>query len=125
LRGRRRSRSQVAVAGLVAGLVAGRGRWSWKVSCVVSERLKFVERCQAGESMSSLCREFGISRKSGYKFVDRFEKWGEAGLLDSSRRPRHIVPRWDYAFAVRCAILRPDDPPHPRSCGLVFEQRAL
>src|SRR5580692_10611364 len=76
----------------------------------MSERLKFVERYKAGEAMSSLCREFGISRKSGYKFVDRFEKSGEAGLLDSSRRPRHIAVRTPDALVEQIVALRVKQP---------------
>jgi transposase-like protein len=39
----------------------------WKVSSVMEERLRFVGRLLDGESMSDVCREFGISRKTGYK----------------------------------------------------------
>jgi len=72
----------------------------------MSERLKFVERYRSGESMSALCREFGVSRKSGYKFVERFEQWGEAGLLDSSRRPKHVATRTPEALVERIVALR-------------------
>lgn len=43
---------------------------SWKESGVVDERLKFVARLLEGEKMAPLCREFGISRKTGYKIYD-------------------------------------------------------
>lgn len=59
----------------------------WKVSHTVNERMQFVARLQSGEKMTDLCREFGISRKTGYKFRDRFLKDGPTGLLDESRRP--------------------------------------
>lgn len=59
----------------------------WKVSHTVNERMQFVTRLQSGEKMTDLCREFGISRKTGYKFRDRFLKDGPVGLLDESRRP--------------------------------------
>ena len=39
----------------------------WKASSVMEERLRFVARLLDGETMSELCREFGISRKTGYK----------------------------------------------------------
>jgi len=43
----------------------------WKECSVMDERLQFVARRLAGEQMADLCREFGISRKTGYKiFVD-------------------------------------------------------
>ena len=59
----------------------------WKVTQTVNERMHFMTRLQAGEKMTDLCREFGISRKTGYKFLDRFKKEGPEGLFDESRRP--------------------------------------
>ena len=41
----------------------------------------------AGEAMSELCREIGISRKTGYKIFDRYQECGIQGLTDRSRRP--------------------------------------
>jgi transposase-like protein len=41
----------------------------------------------AGEAMAELCREFGISRKTGYKIFDRYQESGIHGLTDRSRRP--------------------------------------
>jgi transposase InsO family protein len=40
--------------------------------------------------MSDLCREYGISRKTGHKIKKRFESGGTAGLFDESRAPKHI-----------------------------------
>jgi putative transposase len=37
--------------------------------------------------MAELCREFGISRKTGYKIFDRYQECGMQGLTDRSRRP--------------------------------------
>jgi hypothetical protein len=42
----------------------------WKESYVMDERMRFVIRLKDGESMASLCREFGISRKTGYKIFE-------------------------------------------------------
>jgi transposase len=53
----------------------------------MDERLQFVARRLAGEPMAELCREFGISRKTGYKIFDRYQEWGVQGLTDRSRRP--------------------------------------
>ncbi len=39
----------------------------WKESSVMDERVRFVARILEGEAMSDVCREFGISRKTGYK----------------------------------------------------------
>ena len=59
----------------------------WKVSCVMDERMSFVLRRRKGERMTDLCREYGISRKTGYKFVERYGRDGPPGLCDRSRRP--------------------------------------
>jgi putative transposase len=62
----------------------------WKECHVMDERLRFVARRLEGESMSALCAEFGISRKTGYKIFDRYKTCGLQGLTDRSRRPiRH------------------------------------
>ena len=53
----------------------------------MDERLQFVARRLAGEAMAELCREFGISRKTGYKIFDRYQECGVEGLTDRSRRP--------------------------------------
>ena len=58
----------------------------WKESSVIDERMRFVIRLKDGESMASLCREFGISRKTGYKILDRYEQCGVEGV-ERSRPP--------------------------------------
>jgi transposase len=58
-----------------------------KECSVMDERMRFVIRLKDGESMASLCREFGISRKTGYKIMDRYKECGLEGLSDRSRRP--------------------------------------
>lgn len=59
----------------------------WKERSVVDERMKFVGRLLDGEKMTDLCLEFGISRKTGYKILGRYEKVGLGGLTDRSSRP--------------------------------------
>ena len=53
----------------------------------MDERMRFVIRLKDGETMASLCREFGISRKTGYKIFERYEQCGLEGLSDRARRP--------------------------------------
>lgn len=60
----------------------------WKESDAMSERLKFVARIMDGERMTDLCNEFGISRKTGYKLLDRFESEGASAFGDQSRAPK-------------------------------------
>jgi transposase InsO family protein len=59
----------------------------WKECSVMEERLRFVARLLEGEAMTELCREFGISRKTGYKIFDRYKECGLEALSDRSRRP--------------------------------------
>ena len=59
----------------------------WRASSVMEERLRFVARLLEGEEMSHLCREFGISRKTGYKIFERYQEHGLEALSDRSRRP--------------------------------------
>jgi transposase InsO family protein len=82
----------------------------WTESTVMDERLRFVARLLEGEQMSHVCREFGISRKTGYKIFDRYKETGLEGLTDRSRRPvryAHQLPSQVEAQIVR---LKQDKP---------------
>ena len=59
----------------------------WKECSVTEERLRFVARLLEGEGMSEVCRDFGISRKTGYKIFNRYRDQGLDALADRSRRP--------------------------------------
>jgi transposase InsO family protein len=59
----------------------------WKECSVMEERLRFVARLLDGERMSDVCREFGISRKTGYKIYHRYKDEGVYALTDRARRP--------------------------------------
>src|SRR5438105_2584293 len=62
----------------------------WQECNLMDERLKFIAGLLDGEKMAVLCRRFGISRKTGYKILDRYNSCGLEGLTDRSRRPyRH------------------------------------
>lgn len=52
-----------------------------------------MKRVMKGETVAQLCREFGISRKTGDKFKQRYKRFGEAGLRDLSRAPKVIPHR--------------------------------
>ena len=62
----------------------------------MDERMQFVARRLAGEAMAELCREFGISRKTGYKIFDRYQECGIQGLTDRSRRPHHYAHKLPF-----------------------------
>src|SRR5262245_33309644 len=59
----------------------------WKECDRMSERLRFVSRLLDGEKMTDLCDDFGISRTTGYKLLERYESDGAMALYDQSRAP--------------------------------------
>ena len=62
----------------------------WREATPVSERVEFVTFFgQEQLTMSALCRRYGVSRKTGYKWQRRARDSGLAGLADHSRRPQH------------------------------------
>ena len=62
----------------------------WKESCVMDQRIGFIHDHLSGEwTMSELCDRYGISRKSGYKWVGRYRSLGASGLEDLPRAPLH------------------------------------
>lgn len=65
----------------------------WKESHPMCERAAFIRAWEEEEStsMSALCRRFGVSRPTGYKWLVRFLQQGEEGLLERSRAPVHHV----------------------------------
>ena len=66
----------------------------WRESSLMDQRLQFIaEYILEVFSMTELCARYGISRKTGYKWIARYETGGPAGLLDRSRRPprRHLT----------------------------------
>ena len=76
----------------------------------MDERLRFVARLLEGEKMAVLCREFDISRKTGYKIFQRYKDCGVQGLTDRSRRPyRHAnkLPLQIETLIVRLKRERP------------------
>ena len=80
----------------------------WRECCKMDERLRFVARLLEGEKMAELCREFGISRKTGYKIFTRYKDVGLEGLTDRSRRPyrqANRLPNRGKAPPIRCAAL--------------------
>jgi transposase InsO family protein len=65
---------------------------SWGRRDVRDQRVEFVIRAKRGEPLSGLCREFEISRPTGYVWLRRFEAEGVTGVTERSRRP-HVSPR--------------------------------
>jgi transposase InsO family protein len=70
----------------------------WRISSTMSERHEFVLLASQKEAnIRRLCRRFGISSRTGYKWLHRFNDKGLAGLADRSRRPHHSPARTSAA----------------------------
>ena len=65
---------------------------SWRRESLRDHRVEFVIRASRGECLSELCREYEISRPTGYVWLKRFGEQGVAGIEELSRRP-HLSPR--------------------------------
>jgi putative transposase len=76
----------------------------WKETCPMEERVAFVTAVnESGESFAELCRRFGISRKTGYKWMERYEKEGAPGL--ERRAPiAHHCPHQTSAEMVEAVL---------------------
>ena len=82
----------------------------WKECHVVDERLRFVARLLDGEKMATLCAEFQISRKTGYKIYDRYKEYGVHGLTDRSRRPYRHANQLPLVLETQIVRLKKDYP---------------
>ena len=80
----------------------------WKDKTVEEIRKEFAEAAERSENFSALCREFGITRATGYKWVKRYQE--DEPLSDRSRRP-HITPsKTPEAIEQKILELRTDHP---------------
>jgi putative transposase len=82
----------------------------WRECCKMDERLKFVARLLDGEKMAVMCREFDISRKTGYKIFSRYKDCGLEGLTDRSRRPYRHGMRLPFQIEKLIVQLKQDHP---------------
>lgn len=93
----------------------------WRVSSIVSERYEFVLLAnQPNANKRELCRRFGISSATAYKWLERFKSAGVAGLADRSRRPLHSPRQTSAAVEEIVLQLRRK---HPAWGGRKLKQR--
>ena len=80
----------------------------WRVKDVMEQRIELVVRAVQGEeSISGLCREYGVSRPTGYLWVQRYGEAGSVqGLAERSRRPQHSPGRTPIEQEERVVELR-------------------
>jgi putative transposase len=76
----------------------------------MDERLKFIARLLDGEKMTVVCRAFGISRKTGYKILTRYNEIGLDGLTDRSRRPYRHANQLPIQIETQIVRLKQDKP---------------
>ena len=80
---------------------------AWKVKTIMSQRHEFcLLALEPGSNISALCKQFSISRKTGYKWLNRYREEGESGLHDHSRRPHHSPGRVDPQVEAIAVALR-------------------
>ena len=65
----------------------------WKTKSPMDLRREFIKRLATGERLTDLCREYGISRKTGSKFRRRFEELGVDEQPAPTPRPPNLNPR--------------------------------
>ena len=76
----------------------------------MEERLRFVARFLEGESMTDVCREFGVSRKTGYKVFDRYKEHGLEAMTDRSRRPVRYANQLPHQIESLIVTLKSEKP---------------
>jgi transposase len=77
----------------------------WKETDKMDEKKGFIFRCWNGEeTFTEICRKFGISTKTGYKWLSRFKEQGAAGLAELSRAPK--TPANNIGQSVKERILK-------------------
>ena len=83
----------------------------WKETCRMDEKMSFIVECLRGElPMVALCEDYGISRKTGYKWLGRYREHGPAGLVERSRAPRRHGRSMAPSVAEAIVALRRERP---------------
>ena len=84
----------------------------WKDDSQVELRVRFVLTAKSGYfSVSELCESFGVSRKTGYKWLARYSDGGVSNLGDLPRAPRNCPHRTGEVIAgkiIKCRTAHPD-----------------
>lgn len=80
----------------------------WERKTVEEQRKEFAEAAKESKNFSALCREFGITRKTGYKWVERYAE--NTDLSDKSRKPFTIANRTPIETEERIVLLRAENP---------------
>ena len=83
----------------------------WKEVTSMSEKLRFIRLArEPNRNMSQLCQQFGISRKTGYKLLERYERIGDSAFEESSRRPQTMPTKTPLKYEALIIALRDKHP---------------
>lgn len=79
----------------------------WKEETTMSRRTSFIAEAISQEAnISALCSKYGISRKTGYKWLKRYREGGESGLADRSRRPQRSPKQTEAKIEAQVLAVR-------------------
>ncbi len=82
----------------------------WNESTKMYEKLKFLSRYLDGEKISTLCQEFGISRVTGHKIIERYKDSSLKAFTDNFRRPFRQANRLPFQIERLIANLKRECP---------------
>jgi transposase InsO family protein len=99
----------------------------WKTESVMDQRVEFVLRARAGdEPVAALCREYQISRPTGYLWLNRYQQVGSVtGLVEHSRRPLHSPQRTSDEIAAAVVAIRDEKGWSGPKIAKVLEKQGL
>jgi transposase-like protein len=97
----------------------------WKDLRSMSQKLEFVEKAAAvGANVAALCREYGISRQTGHKWIRRYRAQGYLGLVEQSRRPSSTPLATGEEIVVSILELKDRHPSYgPKKISLVLARK--
>ena len=98
----------------------------WRTESVMEQRVEFVIRARRGaETMATLCREFEISRPTGYLWLQRYQQAGVLGLQERSHAPRYFPGRVSAEIAAAVLAVRDEKSWGGPKIAKVLERRGL
>ena len=99
----------------------------WRTMDVRDQRVRFViEASQQAGNLAGVCREFGISRPTGYLWLRRYQAAGVEGLCEHSRRPQQVPGRTGWEVEEQIVELRRQRPDWgARKLRVLLQRRGL
>lgn len=82
----------------------------WMECDKMDQKIKFVARFLDGEKIAPLCREFGISRVTGHKIIERYKEHGLEGIQEQSRRPYRQANKLPFQIESKILQIKKEKP---------------